>query len=77
MTHDYTRRGWGHDYTFTPIAGGLTARMSGWGDGIKAGDFLILPNGTQTTRYRVESIRYEWDPKDMWHATVAFAPRPA
>jgi len=40
------------------------------------GDFLILPNKMETTRYRVASIRYENDPRDMWFAEAEFAPRP-
>ena len=76
-THDYTERmrGWGHDYTFSPRRGGLEGYMQGWGTGIKAGDYLLLQNGTGSTRYKVNSIRYYMDPEDMWEAEVKFAPR--
>jgi MioC protein len=75
-THDYTRRTWGHDYaTMAVIDGGRRLRLSGWGHGIKVGDYLILPNGNGTTRYRVDSIDYRMDPPDMWFAEATFAPR--
>jgi hypothetical protein len=86
QTHDYTSRGWGHDYTFDPVDGGLRGRMSGWGSGIKAGDFLLLGSvrilaknraEVKTTRYQVQKIRYASDPPDMWFADVLFAPRDA
>lgn len=78
QTHDYTRRTWGHDYTtLSVIDGGQRLRLSGWGLGINAGDYLILPNGSGTTRYRVDSIEYRIDPHDMWFAEATFAPRQA
>lgn len=77
-THDYTRRVWGHDFTITQVFdGGLKLAMCGWGNGISKGDFLILPNGDATTRYRVKSIEYYSNPPDMWKATAEFAPRSA
>ena len=81
-THDYGpgKRGIGRDYTFTPINGGLRAHAAGWGSGISAGDYLLLEDRRSLdgrTRYRVEIIRYEADPKDMWSADLSFAPRRA
>lgn len=73
--HDFTRRKWGHDYTFEPIDTGLRGHMSGWKMGIREGDYLILRNGEATTRYQVETIRYMTDPRDQWFADVRFAPR--
>jgi len=76
--HDYTRRAKGHDFTITQVFdGGLKLSMCGWGNGISNGDFLILPNGNETTRYRVTSIEYYNNPPDMWKATAEFAPRSA
>jgi len=75
VTHDYTKRYWGHDYTFDPIDDGKKARMMGWGRGIKKGDYLIFQNGKGTTRYQVKKIEYKRDPNDMWFADVEFAPR--
>jgi hypothetical protein len=75
-THDYTRRSWGHDYSITEVIdGGKRLRMMGWGRGIAAGDYLVIPNGDSTTRYEVEKIDYRSDPADMWFAEAQFAPR--
>lgn len=74
-THDYTVRHWGHDYTFDPIDGGMKGTMMGWGRGIVSGDFLLIQNGADSTRYKVENIEYKRDPADMWSADVTFAPR--
>jgi hypothetical protein len=75
-THDYTRRGWGHDFVIWKAEeGGQRLITSGWGRGISKGDFLILPNDGGTTRYAVDTIEYKWDPPDMWSATLVFAPR--
>lgn len=74
-THDYTVRCWGHDFAFTPIDGGMRGHVIGWGDGLRVGDYLILPNRAATTRYRIEAVEYYVDPNDMWSADVVFAPR--
>lgn len=75
-THDYTDRGWGHDYTIHTIHdGGQRLSVSGWGDGIQEGDYLILKNGERGSRYVVSSISYYDDPSDMWKAELTFAPR--
>ena len=75
LHHDYTKRYWGHDFIFDPIDDGQQAHMMGWGCGIEVGHFLIIPNGAETTRYRVDQIEYFNDPPDMWTASVSFAPR--
>lgn len=75
-THDYTRRAWGHNFSIIKIFdGGMRLSMMGWGHGISKGDFIILPNEKETTRYLIKSIKYKNDPPDMWRATVEFAPR--
>lgn len=81
-THDYTSRGWGHDFCIRDvIKGGRVLKASGWGNGIEKGDFIIIPNSNpppganDSTRYRVKEISYCSDPRDMWHATLTFAPR--
>lgn len=75
-THDYTERSWGHDFTIQRAEnGGMNLGASGWGRGIRAGDFLILPNKDSTTRYEVERITYYHDPPDMWRAGLKFSPR--
>jgi MioC protein len=76
QTHDYTQRHWGHDYAIrTVVDQGQRLRMSGWGGGIRQGDYLLLENGGGSTRYRVDTIRYESNPLDMWHIEAEFAPR--
>lgn len=76
-THDYRRdvRGWGHDITYTVEKDGKILNAQGWGDGLRPGDFILLSNGKDETRYRVKKITYYGDPKDMWKATLKFAPR--
>lgn len=74
-THDYTRRGWGHDFTFEPEQGGKQGSMMGWGHGLNNGDYLILPVRGGTTRYQIETVEYFMNPSDMWKASVVFAPR--
>lgn len=85
-THDYGpgTRGYGHDYTWEPESGGLRGHAIGWGTDISEGDYILLERSDGTgarllsdgrTRYRVVSISYYMDPKDMWSATLEFAPR--
>lgn len=75
--HDYTARtrGWGHDYALTPDANPATARVSGWGFGIRVGHFLRLthPAGGYVL-YEITEVRYASNPLDMWHASVRFVP---
>ncbi len=91
VTHDYTRLCWGHAFSVEAvIKNGQTIKAFGWGCGhhcrgyvagegehcsIRAGDYLLLPNKTASTRYQVTQIEYERDPRDMWHATLKFSPR--
>lgn len=78
MTHDYTNTGWGHDYTYKPGPGGQTAEMSGWGHGIKVGDYIAMAspgNFDGCSLYKVVTIKYCRDPSDMWFASVEFAKR--
>jgi hypothetical protein len=76
VTHDFTRSQWGHSLsTFKPLPDNKGEAM-GFGDNIEQGHFLILRNGTSTTRYRVDSIDYFRDPSDMWQAKLSFSPRP-
>lgn len=76
-THDFTRRGWGHDYFIQQVFDhGERLKVGGWKQGIAKGDYLILVDARDgNTRYRVEEIRYTGSPKDMWFATLRFTPR--
>jgi hypothetical protein len=75
-THDYTEGTWGHDYTIRAVIdGGRRLLLTGWGEGVRRGDFILLDNKGRSTRYRIDAIEYDRDPPDMWKATVSFAPR--
>lgn len=73
-THDYTVRRWGHDYGITSVNGG-TIGIYGWGHGISAGDYILLPNKEGTTRYRFDRVTYFANPPDMWTGLAVFSPR--
>jgi hypothetical protein len=76
MTHDISKKSWGCNYNIMELRdGGMSVDLVGWRSGIKDGDFLLLKQDNGTTRYLVESIRYESNPSDMWFASVSFAPR--
>jgi hypothetical protein len=74
--HDYRNsvRGFGHDLAYRPLPGDRLV-ATGWGYGLKAGDYILLSNGPDDTRYSISEIEYYSDPPDMWKATFTFAPR--
>ena len=72
-THDYTRPTWGHAVEVISI-NGHEARVIGFGRGVHAGDYLLLPNGLGSTRYRIDSLEHK-RPADCWAASISFAPR--
>tara|TARA_B110001454_G_C12313029_1_gene264519 strand:- start:201 stop:458 length:258 start_codon:yes stop_codon:yes gene_type:complete len=75
-THDYSNREWGHNYQIISNEdGGHKLSMSGWGRGINSGDYIIIKNGVDTTRYIFDKISYYNDPVDMWSGDLTFAPR--
>ena len=75
-THDYTYKEWGHSYEITSIEDeGVTITATGWGTGIKDGDYIIFKNGNDTTRYVFDSVTYFSDPHDMWSGSLTFSPR--
>lgn len=77
-THDYTEPRWGHASSIMKIIdGGQRLRATGHGYGISKGDHLLLPNGAEASRYRVDRIEYMRDPTDQWFADLSFAPRKA
>ncbi len=76
MTHDFSAREWGRNYSIGRIeSGGLNISLTGWGTGIKTGDYIIIKNGDDTTRYKFDSVEYHRDPHDMWFGELTFAPR--
>ena len=75
-THDFSNPKWGWDVNILNIQNnGLNINLCGWGMNIENGDYLILRNGNETTRYIITSVSYKRDPKDMWFGTADFAPR--
>ncbi|MCA1991481.1 MAG: hypothetical protein LDL41_05465 [Coleofasciculus sp. S288] len=73
-TYDYTQYASGQDYLFEPIDGGRSGYITAQMKGIKRGDYLILPNGSRSSRYQVEEIDYYSNPSDMWTALVRQVP---
>lgn len=76
-THDMTRPYWGHRVEITEaIDDGQRLRAAIWSTPLPAdGDCLLLPNGNDTTRYRVVKIDRCYDPPDMAFLDLVFAPR--
>jgi hypothetical protein len=73
--HDYRKRYWGHDYTLTPDPNPVTARITGWGDGLRRHDLLVVPHHAGgACFYEIEQIEYRMDPSDMWSARCRFVP---
>ena len=75
-THDLSSKSWGNNYNVLSIEEkGLTINLTGWCKGVVVGDYIIIKNGSDTTRYQIRNINYESDPADMFFATARFAPR--
>jgi hypothetical protein len=75
-THDFTETAWGHNLSILNIEdGGLSITLAGWGMGLSNDDYIIIKNGDDTTRYKLDSVEYKRDPTDMWFASASFAPR--
>lgn len=73
--HDYRDRHGGHDYTLTSNPDPVTARITGWGHGIREGDYLAIPRPQDgCALYRIEALRYTDDPPDMWFTTSRLLP---
>lgn len=75
-SHDYTQPRWGHSVEIIQTDDDrMTAQVVGFGHGVRAGDYLLLANGLQSTRYQIMKLQYG-SPPDCWSADVAFSPRP-
>ncbi len=75
-THDYSNGCWGHDCHITSIEDdGLTISLTGWGFGLSNNDYIVLKNGSDTTRYKLDDVEYTSNPPDMWFAKASFSPR--
>ena len=74
-TYDMTRA----DYAFRPADDGQRGHISCWsGTKPRPGDYLILRNGADSTRYQATEVDpcMNVDPPTMWMADLVFAPRP-
>jgi hypothetical protein len=70
QTHYYRKSEEVHDHVFAPKDGGIMAYMTGVGEGIQAGDYLILQDDYQSEQYKVDKINYYAAPPDMWVALL-------
>jgi hypothetical protein len=68
--HDYSKLVMGSDYVFESLNTGTQGCITGFGKGVKSGDFMILKQNNQSCRYQVEEINYYSDPSDMWIALL-------
>ena len=69
--HDFTQQEPGYDYILEVADEEYENKgfyMTGQRLGIKPQDYIVLQNGPDTVRYRVDSIDYYIDPPDMWLA---------
>ncbi len=70
-THDYTRRGWGHNVELLKVHNRPGRfRLVGWGNDPQVGDFVLFSGG----RYEIRDIEHYRDPADMWTAEVVRVP---
>src|SRR4051812_31673426 len=73
--HDCRQRYWGHDYTLAPNPDPVTARITGWGDGLREGDLLLISRqGGGACLYEIETLRWADGVSDMWFTTSRFVP---
>lgn len=79
QVHDLHIRTWGSSYEILAIFdGGQRLNLVVWTKkDIQEGDYLILANGKDTTRYQIEEIKYMSDPPDQRFIKAIFAPREA
>lgn len=73
-THDYRHLERGINYFFESLQEEMQGCMTGFGKGIKPGDYIILRQGGESYRYQVEEIDYYSDPSDMWMALLKQVP---
>ncbi len=68
--HTLGQSDWGDDCVFEPIDGGSGGYMTGLRKGIERGDYLILADGSNSTRYQVLEIDYYSNSPDIWIALL-------
>jgi hypothetical protein len=75
-THNYSRCVAGEEYVFGPATekdqqqGASRFCMTSTGDGVRCNDFILLRNGRNLDRFRVEQIEYYSEYSEMWSALL-------
>jgi hypothetical protein len=70
QTHDYTQDKWGSTYVFEAIEEGELGYMTGQGQQVKLGDYILLSDGHSSCSYQVKKIDYYCNQPDMWIALL-------
>ncbi|MEO1429123.1 MAG: hypothetical protein AAFS12_06465 [Cyanobacteria bacterium J06632_19] len=68
--HDYTDAEYGKDYMFESADNYNQSYMTARGKGVNKDDYIILRNGSESSRYQVKEIDYYSNPADMWMALL-------
>ncbi|MEC4819328.1 MAG: hypothetical protein SAK29_39570 [Scytonema sp. PMC 1069.18] len=68
--YDYTQQIYGRDYIFKSADDKTKGLMTGYGKGIKSGDYIIFRDGSHFYQYQVEEIDYYSKPSNMWIALL-------
>lgn len=63
------------NYSFQPTPTGERALFVGYRRSLAAGQYVILPNESGTTRYQIIGIKYYSETSPMFKAYLKFAPR--
>jgi len=73
---DYTipQRGWGYDFSVISINGDLITAL-GWGLGVEENDLILLGTKKGDKLYKVLSVEYMDDPRDMWKIRARWVPK--
>jgi len=78
-TWDCTGKSWGDNTEVVKVIDdGARLRLVGWhrqARRFREGDYLLIRNGRDTTRYRLTEVSTYLDPPDMWKGWAEFAPR--
>ena len=74
---DVSKRAWGRNYNVLKVIDdGKHLRLAVWSTPTpEPGDFLLLANGSDTTRYAVDAVEYAPNVRDMTFVDATFAPR--
>ncbi len=69
-THNYTKLVCGIDYMCELIDDGRGACMTGFGQNVKPGNYIVWEQNNQSYCYQVQEVDYYFDPSDMWIAKL-------